>query len=145
VLNYVEACIELGQEAEAKAWLNKVRFRSGMPEITASGDALRQAYRNERKIEMAFEEQRYHDARRWMIASSTLGQKVRIVNIIGTLKAGKSVTLYKYDKENYNYTYNVVNMDPGKENRAWADKMYFLPIHRDEMNRNKNLVQNPGY
>jgi hypothetical protein len=145
VLNYVEACIELGQEAEAKAWLNKVRFRSGMPEITASGDALRQAYRNERQIEMAFEEQRFHDARRWMIASSTLGQKVRIVNVIGTLKAGKSVTLYKYDKENYNYTYNVVNMDPGKENRAWADKMYFLPIHRDEMNRNKNLVQNPGY
>jgi hypothetical protein len=145
VLNYVEACIELGQEAEAKAWLNKVRFRSGMPEITASGDALRQAYRNERRIEMAFEEQRYHDARRWMIASSTLGQKVRVVNVIGTLKAGKSVTLYKYDKENYNYTYNVVNMDPGKENRAWADKMYFLPIHRDEMNRNKNLIQNPGY
>lgn len=145
VLNYVEACIELGQEAEAKAWLNKVRFRSGMPEITASGDALRQAYRNERRIEMAFEEQRYHDARRWMIASSTLGQKVRIVNVIGTLKAGKSVTLYKYDKENYNYTYNVVNMDPGKENRAWADKMYFLPIHRDEMFRNKNLIQNPGY
>jgi hypothetical protein len=145
VLNYVEACIELGQEAEAKAWLNKVRFRSGMPEITASGDALRQAYRNERQIEMAFEEQRFHDARRWMIASSTLGQKVRIVNVIGTLKAGKSVTLYKYDKENYNYTYNVVNMDPGKENRAWADKMYFLPIHRDEMFRNKNLIQNPGY
>lgn len=145
VLNYVEACIELGQEAEAKAWLNKVRFRSGMPEITATGDALRQAYRNERQIEMAFEEQRYHDARRWMIASSTLGQKVRIVNVIGTLKPGKSVTLYKYDKDNYNYTYNVTNMDPGKENRAWADKMYFLPIHRDEMNRNKNLVQNPGY
>ncbi|MEY4660757.1 MAG: hypothetical protein RLZZ42_709, partial [Bacteroidota bacterium] len=145
VLNYVEACIELGQEAEAKAWLNKVRFRSGMPEITASGDALRQAYRNERRIEMAFEEHRYHDARRWMIAPTTLGQKVRIVNVIGTLKPGKSVTLYKYDKENYNYTYNVVNMDPGKENRAWADKMYFLPIHRDEMNRNKNLIQNPGY
>ena len=145
VLNYVEACIELGQEAEAKAWLNKVRFRSGMPEITASGDALRQAYRNERRIELAFEEHRYHDARRWMIASSTLGQKVRIVNVIGTLKPGKTVTLYKYDKENYNYTYTVVNMDPGKENRAWADKMYFLPIHRDEMNRNKNLIQNPGY
>jgi hypothetical protein len=80
-----------------------------------------------------------------MIASSTLGQKVRIVNVIGTLKPGKSVTLYKYDKENYNYAYNVVNMDPGKENRAWADKQYFLPIHRDEMNRNKNLIQNPGY
>lgn len=145
VLNYVEACIELGQDAEARAWLNKVRFRSGMPAITVSGNALRLAYRNERRIEMAFEEQRYHDARRWMIAPTTLGQKVKIILVTGTLKPGKNVTLYKYDKDNYDYKYTVALMDPGKENRAWADKMYFLPIHRDEMNRNKNLVQNPGY
>lgn len=145
VLNYVEACIELGQDAEARAWLNKIRFRSGMPAVTESGDALRQKYRNERRVEMAFEEQRYHDARRWMIASTTLGNKVQIMNVIGTLKAGKTVTLYKYDPTSYDYQYKMVEMDPGKENRAWADKMYFLPIHRDEMNRNKNLVQNPGY
>ncbi len=145
LLNYVEACIELGQDAEARAWLNKIRFRSGMPAVTESGDALRQRYRNERRVEMAFEEQRYHDARRWMIASSTLGRKVQIMNVIGTLKPGKTVTLYKYDPTSYDYQYKVVEMDPGKENRAWADKMYFLPIHRDEMNRNKNLVQNPGY
>lgn len=145
IFNYVEACIELGQDAEARAWLNKIRFRSGMPASTESGDALRQRYRNERRIEMAFEEQRYHDARRWMIAAPTLGRKVQIMNVIGTLKAGKTVTLYKYDPTSYDYQYKVVEMDPGKENRAWADKMYFLPIHRDEMNRNKNLVQNPGY
>ncbi len=145
VLNYVEACIELGQDAEARAWLNKVRFRSGMPAITESGDALRQRYRNERRVEMAFEEQRYHDARRWMIAGSTLGRKVQIINVIGTLKPGKTVTLYRYDPSSYDYQYKVVEMDPGKENRAWLDKMYFLPIHRDEINRNKNLVQNPGY
>jgi hypothetical protein len=145
VLNYVEACIELGQDAEARAWLNKVRFRSGMPAVTESGDALRERYRNERRIEMAFEEQRYHDARRWMIAATTLGRKVQVINVIGTLKPGKTVTLYRYDPTSYDYQYKVVPMDPGKENRAWADKMYFLPIHRDEMNRNKNLVQNPGY
>jgi hypothetical protein len=116
-----------------------------MPASTESGDALRQRYRNERRIEMAFEEQRYHDARRWMIAAPTLGRKVQIMNVIGTLKPGKTVTLYKYDPTSYDYQYKVVEMDPGKENRAWADKMYFLPIHRDEMNRNKNLVQNPGY
>ena len=145
VFNYVEACIELGQDAEARAWLNKIRFRSGMPAITESGDALRQKYRNERRVEMVFEEQRYHDARRWMIAPTTLGRKVQIMNVIGTLKAGKTVTLYKYDPTSYDYQYKVVEMDPGKENRAWLDKMYFLPIHRDEMNRNKNLVQNPGY
>ena len=101
VLNYVEACIELGQDAEARAWLNKVRFRSGMPAITESGDALRQRYRNERRVEMAFEEQRYHDARRWMIAGSTLGRKVQIINVIGTLKPGKTVTLYRYDPTSY--------------------------------------------
>ncbi|MHA8065922.1 RagB/SusD family nutrient uptake outer membrane protein [Aquirufa sp. ROCK2-A2] len=145
VLNYVEACIELGEEAEAKAWLNKIRFRSGMPEITESGAALRDKYRNERRVEMAFEEQRYHDARRWMIAPTTLGNKVKIINVFGSLKSGKSVSLYKYDPTSYDYSYKVVDMDPGKENRSWADKMYFLPIHRDEMNRNKNLVQNPGY
>ena len=145
VFNYVEACIALGEDAEARAWLNKIRFRSGMPAVTESGSALRDRYRNERRIEMAFEEQRYHDARRWMIAGSTLGNKVQIINVIGTLKPGKTVTLYKYDPTSYDYQYKVVPMDPGKENRAWGDKMYFLPIHRDEMNRNKNLVQNPGY
>ncbi|MBA4849654.1 RagB/SusD family nutrient uptake outer membrane protein [Emticicia sp. BO119] len=145
IFNYAEACIELGEDAEARTWLNKIRFRSGMPALTESGDALRQRYRNERRIEMAFEEQRYHDARRWMIAPTTLGRKANIITVLGTLKPGKTVSLYKYDPNSYNYEYKVTDMDPGKENRTWLDKMYFLPIHRDEMNRNNKLVQNPGY
>ncbi|MDB5264227.1 MAG: RagB/SusD protein, partial [Adhaeribacter sp.] len=145
LLNYVEACIELNQDVEAKNWLNKVRFRAGMPAITESGDALRQRYRNERRVEMVFEEQRYHDARRWMIAPTTLARKANGITIFGTLKPGKNVTTYKYDPNNYDYSYSVFNIDPGKENRSWNDKMYFLPIHRDEMNRNTKLVQNPGY
>ncbi|RYF76701.1 MAG: RagB/SusD family nutrient uptake outer membrane protein [Cytophagaceae bacterium] len=145
LFNYAEACIELGQDAEAKTWLNKVRFRAGMPAITESGAALKERYRNERRVEMVFEEQRYHDARRWMIAPTSLGRKANYINIKGTLKAGKTVTTYKYDPANYDYTYKVVDADPGKENRSWADKMYFLPINRDEMNRNNKLLQNPGY
>jgi hypothetical protein len=31
------------------------------------------------------------------------------------------------------------------QDRAWNDKMYFLPILLDEMNRNSELVQNPMY
>lgn len=143
--NYAEACIELGEDAEAKTWLNKIRFRAGMPALTETGDALRQRYRNERRIEMVFEEQRYHDARRWMIAPTTLGRKANTISITGTLKPGKSVTLYRYDPTSYDYTYRVVEIDPGKENRAWLDKMYYLPISRDESNRNAKLVQNPGY
>jgi hypothetical protein len=145
VLNYVEASIELGQEAEAKNWLNQIRFRVGMPAVTDSGEALKNRYRNERRIEMAYEEQRFHDVRRWMIAGSTLGRKANGISITGSLKDGKSLSLYRYDTEFYNYVYRVIEMDPGKENRAWADKLYLLPIHRDEMNRNKLLVQNPGY
>lgn len=145
VLNYVEASIELGQEAEAKNWLNQIRFRVGMPEVTESGEALKARYRNERRIEMAYEEQRYHDVRRWMIAESTLGRKANGISINGSLKPGKSLSVYKYDPEIYNYVYKVIEMDPGKENRAWADKLYFLPIQRDEMNRNSLLIQNPGY
>jgi starch-binding outer membrane protein, SusD/RagB family len=145
VLNYVEAAIELGEDAEAQMWLNKIRFRAGMPAVTETGDALRQRYRNERRVELAYEEHRYHDARHWMIADQTLGEKAQRISIIGTLKPGKTVTVYKYSPENYNYTYEVLNIDPGIENRMWLDKMYFLPIHRDEINRNDKLVQNPGY
>lgn len=41
----------------------------------------------------------------------------------------------------YNFLYDVFKV----EDRGWADKNYFVPISRDEMERNPNLVQNPGY
>jgi hypothetical protein len=145
VLNYVEACIELGEDDEAKTWLNKIRYRAGMPEVTETGIALRDRYRNERRVELAYEEHRFHDARRWMIAPTTLGEKARIIAIVGTLKPGKVVTVYKYDPTNYDYVYTPQDINPGIENRQWLDKMYYLPIHRDEMNRNNKLIQNPGY
>jgi hypothetical protein len=144
VLNYVEASIQLGQEDEARMWLNKIRFRVGQPAITESGDALMARYINERRIEMSYEEQRYHDTRRWMIAEETLGRKANIINITGTLKPGKTLSTYRYDTDFYNYVYKVLPIDPGKENRTWLDKMYFVPIHRDEINRNGALIQNPG-
>ena len=145
VFNYIEALIALGDEATAKDWLNKIRFRSGMPAITESGAALITRYQNERNIEMLFEEQRFYDARRWMIAPSVLGQKVRIMTISGKLKPGKSVTVYRYSRDNYDYNYKVQNIESGVENRSWDDKLYFPPIKLDEVQRNNKLVQNPGY
>ncbi|MBE7171117.1 MAG: RagB/SusD family nutrient uptake outer membrane protein [Williamsia sp.] len=145
VLNYVEASIELGQDDVARTWLNKIRFRSGMPAITLSGDALRQEYRNERRVEMVFEEQRYHDARRWMIATETLGRKLQFINVTGTLKAGATAPVpYRHDESVYKYNY-ITYFDNSLENRTWIDKMYFRPISRDEVNKNAKLVQNPGY
>lgn len=145
VLNYAEACIELGQDEEARTWLNKIRFRVGLPALTESGEALKERYRNERRIELAYEEHRFHDARRWMIAPETLGEQVQIINIFGDLNPGASVSEYHYDTDSYTYEYNVYELDPGIENRQWNDKMYYISIHRDEMNRNDQLKQNPGY
>lgn len=145
VFNYAEACIELGEDAEARTWLNKIRFRAGMPAITESGAALKDRYRNERRIEMVFEEQRYHDVRRWMIAPATLGRKIKFISIIGTLKPGaQAPSPYRYDKTIFDYTYNPVE-DNGLENRQWLDKMYFVPFSKDESNKNTKLLQNPGY
>jgi hypothetical protein len=129
----------------AKTWLNKIRFRAGMPAITLSGVALRDEYRNERRIEMAYEEQRYHDARRWMIAPATLGRKLVYMSVTGMLKGGATApSPYRRDETKYNYTYLPVE-DNSLENRQWVDKMYFRPISRDEVNKNSKLVQNPGY
>jgi hypothetical protein len=145
VFNYIEASIELGQEAVALEWLNKIRFRAGMPALKVSGTALRDAYRHEKRIEMAYEEQRYHDARRWMIAPTTLGRPLQYITVIGKFKAGKSMKEpYHYDTTVYDYTYTPVE-EKSHENRKWVDKMYFRPFSRDEINRNAKLVQNPGY
>lgn len=145
VLNYVEASIALGDEGEARAWLNKIRYRVGMPEVTASADELVEAYRNERRVELAYEEHRYHDARRWMIAGETLGRVIKTMKVEATLKPGATAhSPYKYDPAVYDYTYNVVD-NTDNETRTWDDKMYFMPISRDEINRNDLLTQNPGY
>ena len=116
-----------------------------MPAITASGSELLDAYINERRVELAYEEHRFHDARRWMIADQTLGRGIKVMKVTATLKAGATPrTPYQYDPTVYDYTYTVVDNNDN-ETRTWDDKMYFMPISRDEINRNNLLIQNPGY
>lgn len=130
LLDYAECCIELGQDAEARTYINMVRARAGMPPVTASGDALMQEYRNERRVELAFEEQRFFDVRRWMIGPESANSGY-----------GVNVT-YPVQGSFANPTFQKVMADPG---RKWVNKEYFLPIAIDEMNKNKALNQNPGY
>lgn len=145
VLNYIEACLETGDEATARDWLNKIRFRAGMPAVSDAGTNLVNRYRNERRIELSYEEHRYHDARRWMIPAETVGRGIKTINIIAKLKPGKSPLVpYRYDESVYDYTYSVVD-NTENETRKWVDKMYYRPISRDEINRNALLIQNPGY
>lgn len=126
-LNYAEACLGLGLQDEAKTYINMIRDRAGMPSITESGQALIDRYRNERRIELVFEQHRYFDVRRWMIAPQALGRNANGIIIEDPIDGPVKYTVSKI------------------QNRAWNNKMYFLPIILDEMNRNKNLVQNPLY
>lgn len=128
LLNYAEACIALGQDAEAKTYINMIRKRAGMPDVTESGALLMDRYRHERYIEMAYEDQRYFDVRRWMIAPSAY-----------TDCKGVSI-LYKLSNPTVPQ-YTVITA----LTRAWNPRFYFLPIQFDEINRNKALVQNPLY
>ena len=123
LLNYAEACIELGEDDEAKTYLNMIRERAGMPDITETGQALKDRYRNERRVELAFEQHRYFDIRRWMIAPQAMGRNANGIVISQPLAGPVS------------YTRNKI------QDRAWNDKMYFLPIILDEINRNQDLIK----
>jgi starch-binding outer membrane protein, SusD/RagB family len=144
VLSYAEASQELGQDAIAREWINKLRFRAGLPATTASGNELKNLIRNERKVELVYEEHRFFDARRWLLGEE-LGSGIKAINIIATLKPGATPHVpYRHDKSVYDYTYDVFD-NTENETRVWRDKMYYRPLSRDEINRNSLLVQNPNY
>jgi len=136
VLNYAEASIELNELGDAMTALNQIRRRAGMPEFSGLDQAtLRDESRNERRVEMAFEEQRFFDVRRWMIAPQVFSKNAGGINIY---LDGDSPT----DRSTWrNYRYQTYDV----QQRAWNDKMYFMPIRLDELNRNNLLKQNPGY
>ncbi len=143
LLNYVEANIELGDEAEAILWLNKLRFRNGLPAVTESGAALMELYRRERDKELVNEDARLFDMKRWLEGPESLNKQVQTVLVQATQKAGTTVTNYRQDFAAWDYLYRPT--DIVFENRQWLDKVYFLPIGQSEIDKDPSLIQNPGY
>jgi hypothetical protein len=90
---------------------------------------MRERIIRERRVELAFEEHRYYDVRRWKIADITENVPVYGINITkqnnGTLRYERKVAL---------------------EGRAFLPQHYWLPIPRAEIQASNNqLAQNPGY
>jgi hypothetical protein len=145
LLNYAEACIELGENAEAIKYINMIRTRAGQPELSASlsGDALKQAYRQERRIEFAYEDHRFWDVRRWLIGEAAYHPTKRVE--VRYIAPTASVDSYRQaDGSTWGnpiFESKVFDIDQ----RAWNKKCYFFPIMRTEMNKNDKLIQNPGY
>jgi hypothetical protein len=142
LLNIAEACIELGEDGEAQTYLNMIRTRAGQPDITATGAALRDAYRHERRIEMAYEDQRYWDVRRWVIGPDAYIQ-THAVDV--RYETDQAATNYRQADGSTWGSPIFAKKELGGDARAWDNKMYYFPIMRNEMNKDSLLIQNPGY
>lgn len=135
-LNYAEALFELTSNFDFKGSLdgynftispreaiNAVRSRAGVGQVKEYTD-FREAIRKERRVELAFENHRIWDIRRWMIGEETC-------EIYGLL-------LEKKDGE-LTITKQVI------QKRIWDDKYYFYPYPAEELFKNKSLIQNKGW
>lgn len=126
LLNYAEALIELGDNNNAAVYINMIRNRAGMPDFTGN---ITEALRYERQIELAFEGQRWNDIRRWKILLEKLTD-ARGIDIVEKNEDGDITVTWR----------EII-----AEQRNAVEKMYWIPIATDELNRAPQLKQNPGY
>ena len=137
-MNYAEAMVEGYGDINYKnppslplsalEAVNLIRQRKdvNMPPFDASLSLsqFKAKLRNERMVELAFEDHRFWDIRRWMIGEKTT--EIYGVEITKTA-------------DGFNYEKVLV------ESRYWDDKMYLYPIPDSERYINSNLGQNPGW
>lgn len=141
LLNFAEAANEAygpdvvpsGSTLSARTAINLIRSRPSvnMPALAAglSQSQMRDAVRYERRVELAFEEHRFYDVRRWKIADVTEN------------KPAGGVIITKNANGSFVYTPKVA-----LDGRSFATKHYWLPIPRAEIQASGGqLQQNPGY
>ncbi len=136
-LNAAEAASEMGMDASARDFIEPIRTRAGLTQDLRlenySGIALRDRIRNERKIEMAFEDQRYWDVRRWRIAEEALSIQVEGIKSLRHIDNAGNET----------FSYEVIQAESQSMN--FDQRHYYLPIGNDRINNNPRLIENPGY
>lgn len=145
LLNYVEANLNLGNEGEAIAWLNKLRFRNGLPAVTSTGADLMELYKRERDKELVNEDARLFDMKRWLEGPFSLDKQVQQILIQATQKSGSTMTPENFRKSFDDFDYIYRPTDIVFENRVWKDHVYFMPIPQAEIDRDPSIIQNPGY
>ena len=122
----------LGHTMTAREAVDAVRERAGMPDfpVGMSKEDFEKKYRNERRVEFAFEEQRFFDVRRWKI----LDQTDKFVTGMSIAKTGTGFT---YSRFKFN--------DRG----CSTDKYLMYPIDQTEANKIVGYTgvdwQNPGW
>jgi starch-binding outer membrane protein, SusD/RagB family len=138
LLNYAEAMNEaygpdvdqFGDGKTARWAINQVRGKVNMPPVVAINQiTMREKIKHERRIELAFEDHRFWDVRRWgeQVATATLGIPINGVTI--TKKADGT------------FTYEIKTI----ENRIFSSKMMLYPIPQSEVLKSNNIKQNIGW
>jgi hypothetical protein len=128
-LNYAEAQYHLGNEDECRRAINLIRGRTGveMPSVTATGTELLEKVYQERRIELALEDHRYFDLRRWKLA-----EKYEDMDAMGV----------EVKLNNSTYIYTPITV----LERKFSPQHYWVPIPREEIVKsNYTLEQNQYY
>ena len=129
-LDYAEAVFHATGSASDTSYgmsanqaVNMLRNRSDiqMPAFSEDGEAWIARYERERLVELAFENHRFWDVRRWKKGSEYF-RTIQVATIGSDLKLTRSTVT-----------------------RQWDDKYYFYPIPQTELKKNPNLTQNQGW
>jgi hypothetical protein len=123
LLNKAEAAYRLNKTTEAQSLMNRVRGRQGvnLPGKSSSGEAWFNDYRNERKIELAYEGHLFWDMRRWRLAH---------IEYNNYRCHGLKIT---------NGTYEYIDCDG--QDRKFPQKLYVLPVPTSEIKNNALIEQ----
>lgn len=142
LLNAAEAINEVSGPDQAYQYVNQVRERVGMPKYSGMTQAqFRERIRNERRIELCFEDHRFFDERRWkLFADQTVSSETslpyyrQVYNIYGVTVTPAASTVY---------TYGGAQKHP---TRAFnIPKNYYFPLPNSEVKKAPNLKQNAGW
>jgi len=110
------------ESIRARAGLETYQLKPGMTQVE-----MRTAIQHERQVELAFEESRFWDVRRWKIADQTDNQTMYGMRV--------------QRDANGNYTYSKETL----RKRSFRTAMYLWPIPQSEIAKSADLLQNPGY
>ncbi len=135
LLNKAEACYRNNDPAGANAAVKEIRARAGLPYTDKTGDALWAAIRQERRVELAFEDLWYWDLRRWGDADKDYPTGLNNYQVHGLKIEPTAVD------GQFQYTY--VSVDD--KDRNFPSKMYRFPIPDSELNSNRLVNQYPEW
>ncbi len=129
LLNYAEAAYELSKPGDALWAVNEIRDRAGIQQLTSIS---MEKIRHERQVELAFENHRYWDLRRWREAETKLTRSFSGVQ-------------YVLDFATRKYKVMIHDEIDGEQRPTFPHRSYYFPITVARRGQNPNLKENPGY